>query len=1038
MSMSPFDSRVSQKTSKFDSNIFELQPLEIRKLLTTAAIEAGALLHIIGTGSADTIQVNLNGSNRVTVTGVGTTFNPASITQILIEAGGGGDTVQIFNGVNYSESTITGNAGNDSITGGKATDYIFGAADNDNLNGGVGNDWIDGNSGNDVMIGGDGFDTSNYSDRGSAVHVTLDGAANDGEVSVGEADNVQTEEVLGGAGNDALTGSNTASDYLSGGGGADAITGNGGNDELTGGSGGDNLQGGQGDDYLHAQNNDRDTVNGGTGPGTTDNDLAEIDGLDVSGLSAGLNADIPNQGAISSNPADLDSTYGAGGRVSDTTLNFEPNGTAIDSQGRVIYVGTLGNHNIPGLGYGNEMVVVRYNADGTRDTTFAGNGEALIDFSDLVGSGYNDDDEALGVVIGSGDSIFVLGSTRPATGGQSDSAVAKLNSGGNRDSLWGSNGRAIVDASGDSFSDDAYGGVQQADGKLVVLGEAGSEGTTPRLFRLTATGQLDIADSVTGGGFSGDGIITDVNMAHAGAVALQNLTVDEGAQRVVVAGSNNTGAMVLERFMPDGSVDTSFGTAGTATKLFDGATSFGTSVNGMVIDSSNNIIIAGSISNFSIGLTTGVPTPQQDTSEAVLAKFTPSGGFTAAASHNGIVTGHSAFFNAVTIDAQGRYVVAGEETDQNFNGDFLIARVNSDMTPDNTFGLGGVTTTDFGPGYSDSAVAVRVLGNGKILASGTSLATVIESTVTLPAIARYVGNNPVGGENDVTEVEGFTNYDELHQQPPSPRMQEIFNRISGIAKNNLLWQPNDQGIVHIELDDKNNTVKFGTITTGDGKLNVTVNVDGILTEYYDPTTTKEIQIFAKGGNDLILANNSVTIPLLIDAGAGNDVVVAGAGNDIVYGGGGLDAVNGNNGNDAILGGAGSDLLFGDGGRDIIIGGADADAISGGADDDIQIAGTSSYDNDTPANVTALKAIVQEWGSGTPVAQRITHIRSGIGGLNGTNVLRGSGAGSTVFNDGVIDVLTNDAGNDWFFAHTVGAGPKDTILFGLGGETKDEI
>src|SRR5438128_1039782 len=81
--------------------------------------------------------------------------------------------------------------------------------------------------------------------RTGALRISLDGLANDGEVAIGEADNVQTEEVIGGAGNDTMTGS-AADDFLGGGAGADSLVGNGGNDQLTGSSGADKLFGNNG------------------------------------------------------------------------------------------------------------------------------------------------------------------------------------------------------------------------------------------------------------------------------------------------------------------------------------------------------------------------------------------------------------------------------------------------------------------------------------------------------------------------------------------------------------------------------------------------------------------------------------------------------------------------------------------------------------------------------------------------------------------------------------------------------------------------
>src|SRR6185436_18437976 len=151
------------------------------------------------------------------------------------------------------------------------------------VNGNDGNDLLDAGGGNDLIVGGNNFDTTNYSVRTGALRVTLDGLANDGEVAAAEADNVQTEEVIGGAGNDTITGG-AGDDFLGGGAGADSLVGNGGNDQLTGSSGIDKLFGNDGDDFLQAQNSDQDTVSGGTNSnGTADFDLASIDTVDVAG-----------------------------------------------------------------------------------------------------------------------------------------------------------------------------------------------------------------------------------------------------------------------------------------------------------------------------------------------------------------------------------------------------------------------------------------------------------------------------------------------------------------------------------------------------------------------------------------------------------------------------------------------------------------------------------------------------------------------------------------------------------------------------------
>src|SRR5438105_3631650 len=132
-------------------SIFELQPMEVRRLLTTASVDASHILQIVGTGSSETIIVNTLSSGQVAVTGVTTRFNPGSgagqFNQINISAGGGNDTVQITNNVVYNTATIAGGTGNDTLTGGKGNDTFGGNDGDDVLDGQGGADLLDGRRG---------------------------------------------------------------------------------------------------------------------------------------------------------------------------------------------------------------------------------------------------------------------------------------------------------------------------------------------------------------------------------------------------------------------------------------------------------------------------------------------------------------------------------------------------------------------------------------------------------------------------------------------------------------------------------------------------------------------------------------------------------------------------------------------------------------------------------------------------------------------------------------------------------------------------
>ncbi len=459
---------------------FGLENLETRRMLAsiTASVNSSHVLNIAGTSGNDTIIVNKLSNGKVSVSGVSTQFSPGTTTgkfnKIFINAGNGNDFIQINNNVPYTSSTISGSNGNDTLTGGVGADSIDGDNDNDTLSGGGG--------GADLLRGDGGLDTANYSDRTDNLNISLDGVANDG--AAGEKDNVQCEEVISGSGNDTLTGS-SGDDFLSGGAGKDSINGEGGDDDIIGSTGQDILLGGDGDDLIQAKNNDVDQVSGGGNTGAGEGDIASVDSIDIPALQQNAIAKAKALAAIKpasdsdSSPSDLDTTYGTNGFTTGPDLSWDSiDAAAIDSQGRVIFVGSANK----GQGYGEDMVATRYNADGMPDTTFGNNGEADMDFPHGFGYGYQSEDFAHGVAIGSDDSIVVVGSTfsdsefTVAVTGDPDNtfAIAKLTESGQVDTNFGNNGFTTVDLTTDTsdpFNAVARDVAIQADGNIDIGGD---------------------------------------------------------------------------------------------------------------------------------------------------------------------------------------------------------------------------------------------------------------------------------------------------------------------------------------------------------------------------------------------------------------------------------------------------------------------------------------------------------------------------------------------------------------------------------------
>ncbi|MBX9582786.1 MAG: hypothetical protein K2X87_20970 [Gemmataceae bacterium] len=149
--------------------------------------------------------------------------------------------------------------------------------------------------------------------------------------------------------------------------------------------------------------------------------------------------------------------------------------------------------------------------------------------------------------------------------------------------------------------------------------------------------------------------------------------------------------------------------------------------------------------------------------------------------------------------------------------------------------------------------------------------------------------------------------------------------------------------------------------------------------------------------------------------AGNDAISVGAGiarTAVLFGGVGADRLTGGNGADVLVGGDGADLL---------IGGTGADTLTGGAGDDLLVAGRTAFD----AALAPLAGLGAEWGSARTFDARVANL-SGTGTgtrLNGSAFLTADGAGRTVFDDGAVDNVTGNSGQDWFLIDVDGVSTR---------------
>jgi serralysin len=137
--------------------------------------------------------------------------------------------------------------------------------------------------------------------------------------------------------------------------------------------------------------------------------------------------------------------------------------------------------------------------------------------------------------------------------------------------------------------------------------------------------------------------------------------------------------------------------------------------------------------------------------------------------------------------------------------------------------------------------------------------------------------------------------------------------------------------IHIWLTPDGRTYVIDSIVPLEVGGTVCENPPEVKTELFcQAPQVGDFLVNAEAGNDQIRISPSVSIPITLRGGTGDDILVGGSGPDSLSGGGGHDKLVGRGGNDALFGGPGNDRLFGGPGNDVLRGGPGMDQLAGGA------------------------------------------------------------------------------------------------------------
>jgi uncharacterized delta-60 repeat protein len=385
----------------------------------------------------------------------------------------------------------------------------------------------------------------------------------------------------------------------------------------------------------------------------------------------------------------LDPTFGNGAgyvttSVSNATI-YGPQTVLLQPDGKIIDVG-VANFAKHGTFLGSDFAAVRYNADGSLDTSFGSAGLALVSpISISSGSAISGERRAAlypnagtandGKIVVEGSYLVTQGKKQNPI---SELALVRFNSNGTLDTTFGSGGEVLTSfaVGGTNLS---AGVIVTSTGQIVECAEAGG-GTV--LARFNANGTLDTTFG------QGGEVFTPGPQA-------QNLIQESNGQLLAVGWEGNSGTVV--RYNANGTLDTNFGSGGVITNAAFGAGGvYGVAVYPAVGTANDGkIVVAG-----------GSPNGGWE-----VARYNPDGTLDSTFGSGGMVNKQTGTTNtygrSVAIQADGKIVVSGDGS--------ILVRYNTDGSLDATFGAGGIDTTTV-PATSLTSVVIQT--NGDIVSAG--------------------------------------------------------------------------------------------------------------------------------------------------------------------------------------------------------------------------------------------------------------------------------------------------------------------------------
>jgi uncharacterized delta-60 repeat protein len=415
-------------------------------------------------------------------------------------------------------------------------------------------------------------------------------------------------------------------------------------------------------------------------------------------------------------PANADGTFPA----TPTGTQEIARGVLVQSDGKIVITGQAETPAAPAPFDSRDVDVyaVRFNPDGTLDTTYGGpdnSPDPAVEGVSRINMTNGDaaantllSDNAWGALINPDDTVVIEASrgtdiAAEPTKVDRDVAMIKLTTDGALDETFdgGAGGLAGISIAGNTvagtpLNDNARRPKLTSGGRIVAASYGSATGipNTPAVYRFLPDGALDTS-------YSGDGIGTGTPLGPAPAFSeAYDVAIQEG-ERYILTGYGNTGLpggsvdMVSYRFKANGDLDPSYGTGGvTRYDAGIGQEDRGREIN---VTSEGRIVIAGSSSQGPGDLIAAIyllrPNGQFETS------FGVGGALKVDLGGNG-----DAFFGLSDTASDTRATVAGyKAVTGGIGDDAAIVRVNLDLENTGPAGAAGSPGADGAAGTSPSS-----------------------------------------------------------------------------------------------------------------------------------------------------------------------------------------------------------------------------------------------------------------------------------------------------------------------------------------------